>query len=555
MVRKTGAKLRCPETTRDVMVTRVELFAAIRQDARSGMSLREIQRTHHVGWRTVRDALDSAWPAKRADYPSRASRLDPFKSVIDGWLVADLDAPRKQRHTATRIFDRLIREHQAPDVTYGMVRAYVAKRRPEIRVEQGRAPVEAFIPQTHLPGREAEVDFGEVAVRLRGELVTCYPFCFRLSYTGKAAHRISASAGQEAFFEGHAHAFQVLGGVPVGKVRYDNLKAAVAQVIRFSRARTEADRWTAFRSHHGLEAFYCQPGIKGAHEKGGVEGQVGWFRRNHLVPVPEVDSLAELNALPDQYDRDDDNRRIGGRTHTIGQTFEAERSLLKPLPIEVFEIGRWFTPRVDRYAQISVRGNKYSVPARLIGRQVRVLLNASDLIVRDRGTPIAAHERLMTNGGVRLELDHYLEVFTRKPGAFPGATALEQARVVGKFTPTHDAWWAAAVKAHGDADGTRELIRVLLLHRRMRHEDVVAGIADALRAGALTADAVALEARKAAARPDDPQQANASARSGAVASLTEHRLSHLPRDDRPLPSVDAYDALLTRRHPRKETRP
>jgi transposase len=192
------------------------------------MSLREIQRTHHAGWRTVRAALNSAWPTPRAEYPKRASRLDPLKPVIDEWLVADLDAPRKQRHTAIRIFDRLVREHDATDITYGMVRTYVAQRRPEIRVKLGRAPVEAFVPQTHLPGREAEVDFGEVAIRLRGELVTCYLFCFRLSYPGKAVHRISVSAGQEAFFEGHAHAFQVLGGVPVGKVRCDNLKAAVA---------------------------------------------------------------------------------------------------------------------------------------------------------------------------------------------------------------------------------------------------------------------------------------------------------------------------------------
>jgi len=88
----------------------------------------------------------------------------------------------------------------------------------------------------------------------------------------------------------------VLGGVPTGKVRYDNLKPAVAQVLGFSRQRVETPRWTAFRSHYALEAFYCQPGLQGAHEKGGVEGQIGWFRRNHLVPVPEVDSFEHVVA-------------------------------------------------------------------------------------------------------------------------------------------------------------------------------------------------------------------------------------------------------------------
>ncbi|WP_084453094.1 IS21 family transposase [Janibacter indicus] len=549
--------------------SRVDLYSAIRRDVRAGMSNRALQRKHGVGYRTVVAALESAWPKERKPPPKRGSRLDQYRDAIDDWLRADLDAPRKQRHTAKRIFDRLLDERHATDVSYWMVREYVATRRREIRIEAGREPTNTFIPQEHLPGREAEVDFGEVAIRLRGELVTCTLFSLRLSYSGKAAHRISASAGQEAFFEGHAHAFRVLGGVPTGKIRYDNLKAAVASVIGFSRQRVEADRWTAFRSHYGIEAFYCQPGIQGAHEKGGVEGQIGWFRRNHLVPIPEVDSLAELNTLVDAWDEADDTRRIGSRARTVGEHFATEQPLLAPLPNEPFETGRWFNPRVDRYAQVSVRMNKYSVPARMAGRQARVLLNASDLVVFDGKTEIARHERLMTKGATRVDLDHYLEVLLRKPGALPGATALEQARASGSFTPVHDAWWAAACKANGDADGTRALIEVLMLHRHLPHEHVVAGLATALRAGALTADAVALEARKrnetADGEADDTtahhptplmgsDTAHGEGETPAVRSLTERRLrAHIPADTRPLPSVDKYDQLLaSRRDPPNE---
>jgi hypothetical protein len=140
-------------------------------------------------------------------------------------------------------------EHGMTDVSYPVVRAYVAERKPQIRAEAGRGPAEAFVPQSHRPGDEAEVDFGEVVVRLAGEEVKCFLFCLRLSFSGKAVHRVSLSGEQEAFFEGHEHAFRILGGVPSGKIRYDNLKAAVAQVIGFSRSRVEADRWTAFRSH------------------------------------------------------------------------------------------------------------------------------------------------------------------------------------------------------------------------------------------------------------------------------------------------------------------
>lgn len=532
--------------------SRIELYAAIRRDARAGMSGRDLQRRHGVGFRTVAAALASAWPEQRKKPEPRKTRLDGFKPVIDAMLRVDLDAPRKQQHTAKRIFDRLLDEHDAAAeaVSYSMVRAYVAERRRQIRIEAGRGPAEGFVPQTHQPGSEAEVDFGDVTIRLSGELVVCTLFALRLSYSGKSVHRIFASAGLEAFLEGHMHAFNVLGGVPVGKIRYDNLKAAVAQVLGFSRARVETERWTAFRSHVGFEAFYCQPGIGGAHEKGGVEGQIGWFRRNHMVPVPEVDTLAELNAMVEAWDVADDSRRIGGRVRTIGEMFAVEAPLLRPMPKEAFETGRLFTQRVDRYGQVTVRTNRYSVPIRLAGRTVRVMLHASELVIFDGREEVARHERLITKCSSRLLLDHYLEVLLRKPGAMPGATALEQARAAGKFTPVHDAWWAAACKAHGDRDGTRALIGVLLLGRHLSHEHLVAGLATALRAGALTADAVALEARKVAEadRTDCPLRVepdvDASPHTPPISSLTARRLAALPPDTRPLPTLDRYDQLL-----------
>ena len=146
--------------------SKVELYAALRRDAREGMSHRALERKYRVGWRTVQKALSSALPQPRELYAPRRSKLDPFKPVIDQMLRADLDAPRKQRHTVVRIYRRLINEHAMDDVSYQVVRAYVAKRKPEIRVEAGRGPAQVFIEQSHLAGAEAEVDFGEVAVRL-----------------------------------------------------------------------------------------------------------------------------------------------------------------------------------------------------------------------------------------------------------------------------------------------------------------------------------------------------------------------------------------------------
>ena len=233
--------------------------------------------------------------------------------IIREWLVADLSAPRKQRHTARRVWQRLVDERGA-SVAESTVRAYVGRVRREL--ESGRSVV--TIPQLHPPGEEAEVDFGGVSVWLDGVLTELSMFVMRLSHSGRAVHVCFPGEGQEAFLEGHTVALGRLGGVP-RRVRYDNLKAAVTRVLA-GRDRIESDRFAALRSHFGFDAFFCEPGIAGAHEKGGVEGEVGRFRRRHLVPVPRVESLAELNALLEAADRADDaphrrparHRRPGG---------------------------------------------------------------------------------------------------------------------------------------------------------------------------------------------------------------------------------------------------
>ena len=537
--------------------TKVELFERIRRDSwREGLSVRALARKYGVHRRLVREALTHAEPVPRKTPVRRSPQLEPLKEIIDGWLRADLDAPRKQRHTVTRIHARLVAEHEAAGVSYSTVRDYVSRRRAEIAEEEGRGPARVFIPRHHPPGQHAEVDFGELWVRLAGVMTKCYLFVLRMSYSGKAVHRVFATCGQEAFLEGHVHAFAVLGGVPAGQVRYDNLTAAVWRVLLRGRARAENPRWTAFRSHYRLEAFYCLPGIEGAHEKGGVEGEVGYFRRNYLVPVPEVASLDELNAAIAVAEQAEDGRRIGSRIRTIGQDFESERPLLAPLPDDPFETGLVLTPRVDLRSQVMVRNNRYSVPSRLIGRQVRVVLRSSELVVSYRHEEVARHPRLVAKGGEQLVLDHYLEALMRKPGAMPGSAALDQARAAGAFTAAHEAFWSAARRSAGEPAATRELIGVLLLHRHMNDADVIAGIGAALSVGAHTADVVAVEARKvAAARGAGETEAGQDGEPAQVTSLTLRRIAALPPDTRPLPAVDAYDQLLRRQRPAREGQP
>jgi transposase len=490
-----------------------------------------------------------------------APKLQAVRGLIDDMLRQDIDAPRKQRQTATRIWHRLLDEHGA-QVGYPTVRDYVRVRRPEIMGTTSWS--RAMVPQQHLPGAEAEVDFGEVWVILAGEKTKCYLFAYRLSFSGRAVHRVYPTQAQEAFLEGHIDAFEETGGIPRMQIKYDNLTPAVKQVIYGShRARVENDRWVLFRSHYGFDAFYCEPGIEGAHEKGGIEGEVGRFRRTWLSPMPVVDTLAELNAKIANCDARDEDRRIGQRATTVAHDYAIEREKLTPLPRVRFDPGLELYPMVDRSGLVSVRQAKYSVPVRFIGRRLRVSLRASELVVFDGRTLVARHERVIQRYGQSVILDHYLEVLKVKPGALAGSTVLAAARESGVFTVEHEAFWAESRKVNGDATGTRELIEVLLLHRTLPAAAVLAGIRAALSIGSVLADVVTIEARRAVDLPDPAADTVADEQGlPKVVSLTQRRLTDpatviagLPPDTRPAPTVAGYDELLTKRTKRDASPP
>lgn len=500
----------------------MELFEEIRKaHDREHLGIRALSARFAVHRRVVRQALESPIPPPRKPVVRSAPLLDPWKGTIDDWLTEDEKMPRKQRHTARRVYQRLVEEHGA-EIGESTVRRYVA----EAKARRPVALAQVNVPQSHPAGEEAEVDFGQITFGLSGEQVIGRMFVMRLSASGKAFHRIYANEAQEVFIDGHVRAFEQFGGVP-GRIRYDNLKPAVVRVLK-GRDRKETERFVAMRSHYRFDSFFCIPGIGGAHEKGGVEGEVGRFRRRHLVPLPKVETLSELNELIALADDKDDTRHIFGHVQNVGTEFAAELPALRALPDEPFEVMLALHPRVDQKSRVCVRQCFYSVPARFVGRRIDVYLGAEHVEAREAGRLVARHERAVGKGAEQLCLDHYLEVLNYKPGALAGATALGAARASGSFSEVHERFWTAARRKLGDTAGTRALIEILLAHRHVDHQVLLEGMQRALSAGSVDPAVVLVEARR-------------SGEGGRSVSIPIGSLHLL---DRPMPVLSPYDELL-----------
>jgi hypothetical protein len=279
----------------------------------------------------------------------------------------------------------------------------------------------AYVPQHHEVARSAEVDFYEALVDFPWGRDKVHIISLRSEFSGAALHVAYPRSNQSALLEGIMLGLEFLGGV-FKIVRFDNLSGAVAKILRGGR-RVERDRFVAFRSHYLFESSFTSPGIEGAHEKGGIEGEVGRFRRRWLTPVPKVDSCEDHSYLRSCCIKDL-NRTIEGKAATVSHDYELEHAFLKPLPAERFEVAEITEPTVDAKARVKVQTNCYSVPVGLVGSTVSVRLSPPEVEISHQGRVVAVHERVHLKHQERLSLDHYLELLREKPGAFPGSLPL-----------------------------------------------------------------------------------------------------------------------------------
>lgn len=501
---------------------KVELFEQMRREYEHGVgTIKGVARKFGVHRRMVREALGSAIPKDRKGGVREKPKLSACVEFIDGILESDRQAPRKQKHTAHRIWERLREEMGGVEVAESTVREYVRKRKTEL----GLIGREIFVVQSYEWGGEGQVDWYEACADLDGERQKVQMFCLRSMASAGAFHRAYPHASQQAFLEAHELAFAHFGGV-FKVLRYDNLGSAVKKILR-GREREETERFIAFRSHWGFQSEFCTPGE--GHEKGGVEGEGGYFRRNHLVPVPQAANFEELNRQIQKWSMADASRVISGRSQSIGEAMQIEREHLLALSEEGFDLAGVHFPKVNASGMVRVLTNFYSAPVPA-GVEVQAKVHGAIVEIWYRGRQIARHERCFGRQQKVFDLEHYLEVLMKKPGAFSGSTALEQWRAQGRWPQVYDRFWEILKKRQGKQEGTRGMIEVLMLGRDHGWRELEGAVSQALELGCSDVGAVRLLLRPA--------------QSGSQSSMEPVDIGRLTSYDRPKPEVTEYDQLL-----------
>jgi transposase len=443
-------------------------------------SVRAIARELHHARETVQQALADAEPARYTIHqPRSAPVLGPYKARIQELQAENERLPRKQRYTSHKIYELLCADgYQGGEST---VRGYIGQLREAQR--QKRA---VYLPLEFAPGEAAQVDWGEALVILAGVKQTVQLFLMWLCYSRRLFVMAFPTQRQEAFFMGHVQAFHFFGGIPQVLI-YDNLKAAVYRILT-GHNRQEQAQFVQLRSHYLFGSRFCTPGQ--GHEKGGVEGGVGFARRNYLVPLPEVASYAALNARLLAACLADDARQVARQPMTIGAAWQLELPQLLPLPAYDFDCALQREVLLNGYSQVVFETNRYSVPTDQAYRHLVLKATPFEVTIFHQAQVLARHPRCYEREQDILDPLHYLPLLEHRPGALEHAQPLRQWRQ--QWPPVYERLLAHLQQQWPDGRGAREFVRILQLHTEYPAALIAQAVQQALECGSAHVDGVRL---------------------------------------------------------------
>ena len=412
-------------------------------------------------------------PGYRREAPYLKPKIGPYEDRIRQILVEDQSAPKKQRHTAKRIFERIQAEGYAGG--YTQVKEAVRK----IRQRQK----EVFVPLVHRPG-EAQVDFGYALVKEAGWLRKVAFFVMTLPYSDALFLQVFERITTEVFWEAHRRAFEFFEGVP-WRITYDNEKVWVAKVLS-AHGRKLTRGFLQLQSHYLFEEHFCR--VYRPNEKGAVESDVRYGRQNFLVPVPQVRELEELNAELVDRCRADLSGQSRGKAGRRGERLIEDQAAFRPLPAVPFDACRKVSTTASSLSLVRFDRNDYSVPVRSAHQPVVVKGYVDRVEVWQQTERIAAHRRRWGTDGVSFDPVHYLALLERKPGALDHARPLEGWDLPKCFGVLRR---RLEDEEEREGDGTREYIRVLRLLETHSVRTVARAVHKGLDVNALTRDAIA----------------------------------------------------------------
>jgi transposase len=459
---------------------KVDQYEFIRTSYRVyGKRIKQIARETGHSKNTIKKVLRGEYSGYKERYNQPFPILEPYLEIIDGWLKDDKENPKKQRHTAVRVYNRLKAEHgfRGAETT---VRRYVH----QAKLRLGLNGRQAFIPSDPEAGIEAEVDWGRCRAIIGGQETLLKFFCMRSKYSGKHFVRCYPCERQQALFDGHIRAFSFFGGVfPI--LIYDNLTTAVQKIFK-GKKRDLQESFHKFRAYYNFAPVFCNPGQ--GHEKGGVEGLVGYARRNYMVPVPQADTLEQLNERLLASSMAYGDHRIAGREQTVTELYEQEKNHLIALPDLPSGNLQTATGKIDKYSTILVDKNRYSVPTRYAYCKASVVLHVDRVEIFYANKKIASHDRLFSNNQWGLNPDHYLALIQQRPQAFYSARPIRQWR--NSWPDCLECLLELFIKKQGETKGVKDFISVLMLYKDHDAKAIETAIKKALDANTGSSDAV-----------------------------------------------------------------